>query len=257
MRKQSSSGFSLIELLVVITIIGILTALLLPAVQAAREAARRLQCQDHVRELAQGCLQHEAAQGFLPTGGWSWYLVGDPDRGFTRRQPGGWIFNVLPYIEQQALHDLGLGKSASAKAAALGQMSQTALATFIVPRVAPRPPIPMASTPTTLRRLRWRPIPITQPTPVRRVRICGGARWASKTHPPWMPRLFDWSPVSAMSAGMNGVIYLASMVRMADIQDGREQHLSARREIPRSRRLRQRHGRRRQRARLLGLLLGF
>ena len=107
---RKSTGFTLVELLVVITIIGILIALLLPAVQAAREAARRMQCSNNLKQLAMACLNHEQAHGFLPTGGWRWYYVGDPDRGFDRRQPGGWIYNILPYIEQAQVHDLARAK---------------------------------------------------------------------------------------------------------------------------------------------------
>jgi prepilin-type N-terminal cleavage/methylation domain-containing protein/prepilin-type processing-associated H-X9-DG protein len=102
-------GFTLVELLVVITIIGILIALLLPAVQAAREAARIAQCQNNIKQLALGCLTHDSLTKRFPTGGWGEGWTGDPDRGNNWRQPAGWIYNILPYIEQQALHDMGGG----------------------------------------------------------------------------------------------------------------------------------------------------
>ena len=122
-------GFTLVELLVVITIIGILIALLLPAVQAAREAARRMQCSNNLKQLGLACLTHESIHGFLPTGGWGCAWAGDPDRGFDRKQPGGWHFNILPFIEQQSLHDLGLGGNKDG-----GRVcAETPLAAFICP----------------------------------------------------------------------------------------------------------------------------
>ena len=90
----------MVELLVVITIIGILIALLLPAVQSAREAARIMQCQNNLKQLSLGCLHCEHLNGYYPTGGWGSIWVGDPDRGQGKRQPGGWLFCILPYIEQ-------------------------------------------------------------------------------------------------------------------------------------------------------------
>lgn len=105
----AAAGFTLVELLVVITILGILIALLLPAVQAAREAARMAQCKNHLKQMALACLQHEQIHGFLPTGGWGWGWAGEPDRGFNRRQPSGWHYNILPYLEQENLHRLGAG----------------------------------------------------------------------------------------------------------------------------------------------------
>ena len=123
--------------MVVITIIGILISLLLPAVQSAREAARGLQCQNNLKQLALGCLQHEAAHGFLPTGGWDWAYAGDPDLGFDGGQPGGWVYNVLPYVEQQTLHDMGMGMSQPQKDDARKQVAQTPLPILYCPTRRP------------------------------------------------------------------------------------------------------------------------
>ncbi len=124
-RRSSRVGFTLVELLVVIAIIGILVALLLPAVQSAREAARRMQCQNHLKQLALAQLNHESAYQRLPAGGWGWAWVGDPDQGTDRNQPGGWVYNSLPYIEQQVVHDLGTGKTFSEKQTINQQMVTT------------------------------------------------------------------------------------------------------------------------------------
>jgi prepilin-type N-terminal cleavage/methylation domain-containing protein len=101
------SGFTLLELLVVVAIVGALLALLLPAVQAARETARQAHCKNNLKQISLAALNHADTQGHFPTGGWGWYWVGDPDRGFGSEQPGGWIYNILPYCEQSpGLHDL-------------------------------------------------------------------------------------------------------------------------------------------------------
>lgn len=102
-------AFTLVELLVVIAIIGVLVALLLPAVQATRESARRTQCVNHLKQLSLAALNHESTYRILPSAGgpdWQYhmtYLSGVPQ--IAPRQRGGWGFQILPFIEQQAIWD--------------------------------------------------------------------------------------------------------------------------------------------------------
>lgn len=147
--NRKRTGFTLVELLVVITIIGILIALLLPAVQAAREAARLAQCSNNLKQLSLGCLNHEQANGFLPTGGWGYCWMGDANCGFGKEQPGGWVFNILPYIEQPVLHDLGLGRTGTDLYHQNMIRAKTPLATFSCP-TRRSPLLLVSSTPKAL-----------------------------------------------------------------------------------------------------------
>ena len=79
------NGFTLVELLVVISIIASLAGLLLSAVYNARESARNTQCVNNVRQLSAGCLNHESRYGFFPTAGWNNVWVGDPNAGVGRQ----------------------------------------------------------------------------------------------------------------------------------------------------------------------------
>jgi len=132
-RPGHPEAFTLVELLVVIAIIGILVALLLPAIQAAREAARRAQCQNNLKQMGLGFQNHLSTYGFFPTGGWGHNFVGDPDRGAGKDQPGGWIYNILPFIEQQAIHDIGVGPPLSQKPDAAANLITRPIATFNCP----------------------------------------------------------------------------------------------------------------------------
>ncbi len=108
-------GFTLVELLVVIAIIGVLVALLLPAVQAAREAARRISCSNNLKNLGLSALNFEGSAGRLPQSVtmWGWQETSNhQSQGILGGQNGGpgysgrgWIVDVLPYIEQQASYD--------------------------------------------------------------------------------------------------------------------------------------------------------
>lgn len=112
-RKQSHTdhrckqAFTLVELLVVIAIIGVLVALLLPAVQAAREAARRSTCVNNLRQMGLAVLNYESSYRQIPTShGWGYPPAGAPVGTLDAPDTGvGWILQILPQMEQQSLYD--------------------------------------------------------------------------------------------------------------------------------------------------------
>ena len=132
-RTRKLRGVTLVELLVVIAIIGLLVAILLPAVQAAHEAARRSQCVNHLKQIALGVIEHEHVQKFYPSGGWGWAWLGDPDRGYGQHQPGSWEYNILPFIEEESVYLIGAGASPAVKQTTRAQLAATPIATFHCP----------------------------------------------------------------------------------------------------------------------------
>ncbi len=105
LSRLARDGFTLVELLVVIAIIGILVALLLPAVQAAREASRRASCTNNIKNLALGVLNHESAKKVFPLS-WDGYGVATAQGAQPNVENGSsWIVSTLPYVEEQAMYD--------------------------------------------------------------------------------------------------------------------------------------------------------
>ena len=139
MWSRSRLGFTLVELLVVIAIIGILIALLLPAVQAAREAARRSQCSNNLKQLALGVHNYADTFGSFPSGFVSAIPSPMSDEATASQEPSVWTWGalLLPFVEQKALQDaLQVGKLTLAQtlATAAGRAAaQTPVAAFVCP----------------------------------------------------------------------------------------------------------------------------
>lgn len=123
-------GFTLVELLVVIAIIGLLIALLLPAVQAAREAARRIQCTNNLKQLILAVHNYHDVYQTFPQGnrlGGGWWVNDMRGR--------SWMFAILPYLEQQPLYDMadrdGIGVVPDTNSNAI--VARTAIPAFLCP----------------------------------------------------------------------------------------------------------------------------
>ncbi len=227
-------GFTLVELLVVIAVIGILIALLLPAVQAVRESARMTQCKNNLRQLAVAFLHHESTQGFLPSSGWGRDWIGDPDGGYGSTQPGGWAYDVLAYMEQGDLRDAGITVSeiAAADMAALegsGDPSMsfsTALVSSLVPQFSCPSKRPLQLYPISRQQkvLATNSVNCSYKLGCRVMRGDYQANSGNMNPGDWLgpglrydPPLY---PPHAPRASQNGISYQYSEVRLSEITDG-------------------------------------
>jgi prepilin-type N-terminal cleavage/methylation domain-containing protein/prepilin-type processing-associated H-X9-DG protein len=134
MRPRQCGGFTLVELLVVIAIIGILIALLLPAVQAAREAARRMQCSNNLKQLGLALHNYHAAVNCFPGGSLYGPASGD--------LPPGLLGTLLPYLEQRQVHDK-LNVSATIYTGVNLQMGRIAIDGYLCPSDGKQPYDPL------------------------------------------------------------------------------------------------------------------
>lgn len=217
MRRYRLSGFTLVELLVVIAIIGILVGLLLPAVQSAREAARRTECANNLRQLALACLLHEEQLGYFPSGGWGNRWVGDASRGYGEKQPGSWLFSVLPFVEGSNVRSHGSSLQGAAREIAIAEQNQIVIPFINCP--SRRPPItrPTSVDPYNSAPPRY----IVRTDYAANAGDFGDALMPNVYGPtPQQVATYDWE--GAMR-GLTGVTYVKSELKSSAITDGLSQ----------------------------------
>lgn len=123
----------MVELLVGIAVIAILAALILPAVQSARESARRTQCRNNLRQIAVAFHNHESSFRHFPSGGWGPHWLGIAERRTGPEQPGGWAFSLLTFLEQENLQQSVANLDPGTSEAAYQRMSRHGLEVFNCP----------------------------------------------------------------------------------------------------------------------------
>jgi|GEM_PF-176861 len=204
-------AFTMVELLVVISIIAVVIGLLLPAVQMARESARRTTCNNRLKQLSLAVLNLESAHQQFPSGGWGKNWAGMPGRRVGKSQPGGWIFQVLPFIEQQSLAELGgIGQ---ADRYANRDRLQTAIPILHCPS---RRPAALFPNPRP-----WTPALHATPQSLARndYAINGGSTYIRYSPGPANLELasrYAWADMS----GNSGLCFQRSTIRVAQVTDG-------------------------------------
>jgi len=215
--KPARRGFTLIELLVVIAIIAVLIALLLPAVQAAREAARRIQCTNNLKQLGIALHNYESSIGSFPSGEISTLLnpnwtipAGNCNAAPPELGPGWGLFALaFPYLEQQNLanasnFDLGIANPANLT------VRGTTVSLYVCPSDSPPAKVAMfdcgnppsaGNTPVAL---------LSDLAPSSYVGVLGGG---NKNNPDPLCGCYEWQP-------FNGTFHRNSRIRIADVTDG-------------------------------------
>lgn len=200
-RTSRPQAFTLVELLVVIAIIGILVALLLPAVQSAREAARRAQCTNNLKQIGVALHNYHDTFGSLPAGVVHFQRPGD-------QQEWGWAALLLPFLEEQGLHDQ-LRVTTRRLRAVLNNGTDRALVQH---------PLKVFRCPSDITK------DLVEGTP--RVRDFDG--WAAvgtgffgaTSNYVGVAGMWDMNEPVVSGVDQNGVLYPNSCVRLADVLDG-------------------------------------
>ncbi len=211
----SRKAFTLVELLVVISIIGLLVGLLLPAVQMAREAGRRVQCQNNLKQMTLAALNFESTYRRLPPNGWGYWWAPEPGRGVGPQQPGGWIYNLLPYLEQQNLWRMGEGTAGAERQTAIAALISLPIATFKCPS-RPGDQLGSMSSRWGYRNAGTPPLVARTDYAINEGDVITNTKGEPQTLAEGDSRSFEWTDVRQAT----GISWLRGAARLAEITDG-------------------------------------
>lgn len=207
-RRPVRAAFTLVELLVVIAIIGILVALLLPAIQAAREAARRTQCINNLKQIGLGLQNYHDTYRSFPSGILYWPAAGANPNG--DNQMWGWSALILPQVEQQQLHEQ-MRVTTWTLRQLLNQNAWRALV---------QSPLKVYRCPSDI----TKDLPTTTPEPTQMYNNgptnCPDPYYAATSNYAGVAGIWDLDEPLINGPDNNGVLYANSSVTMADILDG-------------------------------------
>lgn len=225
--RSGTRGFTLVELLVVIAIIGVLIALLLPAVQQAREAARRMSCTNNLKQLGVATHNYHDTFGSFPPGGLGYQNAG----GNGDRNASSWLLHLFPFMEQGAAYDaISPGKNRLDEAATLGSAINGPSGRFLIDVM--RTPIPTLVCPSDIGGPYIDPIVsqggngllfttsgVTSPNDDTNPAKANYAGCASsiKMHGAWWAPPINWP---GSTPQFNGVFGMDEVIRFRDVIDG-------------------------------------
>ena len=214
--NKSKSGVTLIEALVAFSIFAFAASILTPMLLQARDKTRLAACANNLRELGQAVQDHEQSLGYLPSSGWGWRWTGDPDAGFGKNQPGGWLFDVVRFTKYSDVVNKDAGLSYPAKTEKMLVTHATPIPLFYCPDRRPVKVYPFSrndSLANNLYACREGSCQVVRTD----YQANSGNIAAGETSG---PADFRQDPPNAYSPNWNGITFHVSALRRAQIEDG-------------------------------------
>lgn len=218
-KAKRRRGVTMVEALVVLSVVAFAVSLMGPLIVDSVRKSRQTQCANNLREIGLAWSEHEQAQNFLPSSGWGWRWVGDPDRGFGRKQPGGWAYDVARFSAYSHIIEEGMGRDTDEeRGAAMLKAVSTPMPLFYCPGRRPVSTYPVIRNGDLANNLRECKAPTCHVTRSD-YQANSGNVLAGETGGPVGDRSFSDIP-SPYTSNHTGVTHHVSEIRLAQVQDG-------------------------------------